>query len=75
MRRLVSGSKEDEYATCTLLYAGLAPEVRSGDWVVPWGRKGDVPENVRDGTTAPEGDESVSTRIFGWYEAEVEQYM
>lgn len=75
MRQLVLGSKEDEYATCTLLYAGLAPEVRSGDWVVPWGRKGVVPENVRNVITAQEGDESVSTRMFGWYEAEVEQYM
>jgi len=74
MRRLVSSAKEEEYAACTLLYAGLAPEVRSGDWVVPWGRRGEVAGDVREGTTAEEGDQSVSARVLEWYEGEVAQY-
>jgi retinol dehydrogenase-12 len=39
---------ESEYELCTLLYTGLAGDVRSRDWVVPWGRKDDVPEHVRE---------------------------
>jgi retinol dehydrogenase-12 len=75
-RLLLTGSKDDEYAACTLLYAGLAPEVRSGDLVVPWGRKGVVSAHVEACTVAKESEEkSVSARLYEWYKEEVRQLM
>jgi retinol dehydrogenase-12 len=35
-----------QHSACTLLYAGLGPDVRSGDWIIPWGRKGNVSEDI-----------------------------
>jgi hypothetical protein len=71
----LSDSKGDEYAACTLLYAGLAPEVRSGDWVVPWGRKGSVPENVKVCRMVREGEQkSVSERVYEWCEERVKEF-
>jgi retinol dehydrogenase-12 len=65
-RWLRGGRTEDELEACTLLYAGLAPGVRSGGWVVPWGRNGNVPEGVMEGTRKY-GDESVSAVLYEWY--------
>jgi retinol dehydrogenase-12 len=75
-RMLLAGSKDDEYAACTLLCAGLAPEVRSGDLVVPWGRQGAVSAHVRGCTVAKESEEkSVSARLYEWYKEEGWQFM
>lgn len=77
MRRLMlSDAKETEYRACTLLYAGLAPEVRSGDWVVPWGRKGSVPEHVRDGAVIKaKVVEAVSAGLYERCREEVKQFV
>jgi retinol dehydrogenase-12 len=67
-RWLRGGRTEHELEACTLLYAGLASGVRSGDWVVPWGRNGNVPEGVMEGTKKHgDGDESVSAVLYEWY--------
>ncbi|KAH3969057.1 hypothetical protein HBH69_209180 [Parastagonospora nodorum] len=68
-RFLPFGAQRTEYDVCTLLYAGLAPRVASGDWVIPWGRKGEVSEFVR-ACTARQNDETngVAAALFEHYE-------
>lgn len=48
---------------CTLLYAGLGPDVRSGDYIVLCGRKIAVPDSVVAGKL---GEES-----WKWYEKHI----
>jgi retinol dehydrogenase-12 len=53
-----------QYAAYTLLYAGLGPDVRSGDWIIPWRRKGNVPENVTACAMRTEGNGKSPIEIF-----------
>jgi retinol dehydrogenase-12 len=46
VRCWMSWLQSTRYIAYTLLYAGLGPNVRSGDWIIPWGRKGNVPDDV-----------------------------
>jgi hypothetical protein len=64
---------EAEKAACSLLYAGLGPDVRSGDWVVPWGRKGEVPEHVRTYLVGTTERGTVSASVYARYEKEMKQ--
>jgi NAD(P)-dependent dehydrogenase (short-subunit alcohol dehydrogenase family) len=79
IRALIPGCscKEDQYAQYTALYAGLAPDVRDGDIVVPWGRKGEVPRAVRElvkGERIADGD-SIGGRFYAWCEEAVSGYL
>jgi retinol dehydrogenase-12 len=68
--------KGPKYGAYTELYAGLAPDVRQGDFVIPWGRIGSVPEHVSASTkVTKEGLESVGARFYEWCEAQVKPYM
>jgi hypothetical protein len=64
---------EAEKAVCSLLYAGLGPDVRSGDWVVPWGRKGEVPEHVRTYLVGTTEEKNVSARVYAHYDEAMKQ--
>ncbi|KAH7070576.1 hypothetical protein BKA63DRAFT_80383 [Paraphoma chrysanthemicola] len=71
MRRFVPAVFNDELekSACTLLYAALGPDVRSRDWVVPWGRKGVVPEFVREGAARTNGKvEPSSASLYALHE-------
>ena len=60
----------------TEFFAGVAPGVQDGDFVVPWGRKGEVPEHVRASKLTKEGEEqSVSARFYEWCEEKVAQFL
>jgi retinol dehydrogenase-12 len=66
----------EELEACTLLYAGFAPGVRSGDWVVSWGRKGGVPEGVREGMVKKGGEtKSGSAVLYEQYNERMRKFM
>lgn len=68
--------KGPEYTAYTLLYAGLGPDVRSGDFVIPWGRKGSVPAHVEESTKVKDGETmSVSARFFEWCREETNPFV
>ncbi|KAF2030672.1 hypothetical protein EK21DRAFT_65133 [Setomelanomma holmii] len=72
----VSPKDEVEKAACTLLYAGLAPDVRSGDWVAPWGRRAVVPEHLQACTMEKHGKEtSSSAQVYARYVVMMRQFM
>ncbi|KAH8722491.1 hypothetical protein GQ44DRAFT_729596 [Phaeosphaeriaceae sp. PMI808] len=77
IRRLVPFSPQDhEYEGYTLLYAGLSPDTRSGDWVIPWGRKSNVPEHVRACLMVESGEEKgFSARLYAWCEINAKLYL
>jgi retinol dehydrogenase-12 len=69
-------SKARDYGAFTLLFAGLAPDVRTGHWIVPWGQKGSVPKEVEKSTVGKEHKEgSVSARSYAWCEEQVRPYL
>jgi retinol dehydrogenase-12 len=76
-RRWVPGMrKEAKFEAYTPLYAGLAPDVRSGDWVVPWGRKGIVPERILEGIARREdGEVSVSAELYDRFREKLRSFM
>jgi retinol dehydrogenase-12 len=52
-----------------VLFAGIAPGVEDGDFVIPPGKKGSVPEHIRTSTAVEKGEEeSVSARFYEWCE-------
>jgi retinol dehydrogenase-12 len=68
--------KEAKFEAYTPLYAGLAPDVRSGDWVVPWGRKGIVPERILEGIARREdGEVSVSAELYDRFREKLRSFM
>lgn len=68
--------KGPKYGAYTELYAGLAPNVKSGDFVIPWGRKGDVPCHLKESTKAgKEGEKSVSAKFYEWCEEQVRPFI
>ncbi|OAL52931.1 NAD(P)-binding protein [Pyrenochaeta sp. DS3sAY3a] len=76
LRGLASAvAKRPEFGAYTELYAGLGPDVRSGDFVVPWGRKGDVPTHIKDNTNDINGGKSVSKTFYEWCEGQVQPYV
>ncbi|KAH7082276.1 hypothetical protein FB567DRAFT_530931 [Paraphoma chrysanthemicola] len=78
MRRFVPAVFNDELekSVCTLLYAALGPDVRSRDWVVPWGRKGAVPEFVREGAAGKnEKVELSSASLYALHESYLTRHL
>ena len=75
--RAVMGAvlKGPKYGAYTELYAGLAPDVRDGDYVIPWGRKGEVPVHILESTRAKDGDRSVGSRFYDWCEEQVRPFI
>ena len=67
-------SKGPKYGAYTELYAGLAPVVKDGDFVMPWGRKGIVPAYIVESTMVKDGT-SVSARFYEWCEEQVTSSM
>jgi retinol dehydrogenase-12 len=61
MPRFVQGT---QYMAYTLLYAGLGPDVRSGDLIIPWGRKGSVPADVIMCTEYKDGEGKIHNQIL-----------
>jgi retinol dehydrogenase-12 len=77
LQKLVPSSmlKANDYGAFTLLFAGLAPDVRTGHWIVPWGRTGNVPEEIRENAVGKEHEEgSVSACSYAWCEEQVRPY-
>jgi retinol dehydrogenase-12 len=68
--------KGQDYIAFTLLYAGLAPDVKSGDWVVPQGRKRSVPDHVRVCITGKNvGEKSVGAKLYDQCEEMVKPFI
>ncbi|KAF2680276.1 NAD(P)-binding protein [Lentithecium fluviatile CBS 122367] len=68
--------KGPKYGAYTELYAGLAPDVHQSDFIIPWGRKGGVPDHLSASTkVAEEGLKSVSARFYDWCEEQVRPFM
>lgn len=67
--------KGPKYGAYTELYAGLAPDVKDGDFVIPWGRKGCVPDHIRGSTGAKAGEKSVSARFYEWCQEQAKPFM
>jgi retinol dehydrogenase-12 len=61
MPRFVQGT---QYMAYTLLYAGLGPDVRSGDLIIPWGRKEIVPGDVVMGVECKDGGGESLSQLF-----------
>jgi NAD(P)-dependent dehydrogenase (short-subunit alcohol dehydrogenase family) len=72
MSAVFKGPKAGAY---TELYAGLAPGVESGDYVIPWGRKGSAPAHVVQSTKGENGEFSVSKRFYEWCEQQVQPFV
>ncbi|KAF2656202.1 short-chain dehydrogenase [Lophiostoma macrostomum CBS 122681] len=72
MSAVFKGPKAGAY---TELYAGLAPGVSSGDYVIPWGRKGEVPPHVVRSMKGVDGQASVSKRFYEWCEQQVQPFV
>ncbi|KAJ4360765.1 short-chain alcohol dehydrogenase [Didymosphaeria variabile] len=66
--------KRARYGAYTELFAGVAPGVEDGDFIVPWGRKGSVPEHVQASMKEGKG-KSVSARFYEWCEAQVRPFL
>lgn len=56
--------KGEDHAACILLYAGMAPDVRGWDWVIPWGRKAGVPGHVAASKVRTNEGKSVSEELY-----------
>jgi retinol dehydrogenase-12 len=70
--RILQGT---QYMAYTLLYAGLGPDVRSGDLIIPWGRRGNVPADVVMCTEHKDGEgESRSQILYGRCEENVKPF-
>ena len=71
--------KGPKFGAYTELYAGLAPGVESGDFVIPWGRKGEVPCHILESTKVGDlkhgNTESVSERFWRWCGVQVKPFM
>ncbi|KAH7392082.1 hypothetical protein DE146DRAFT_661612 [Phaeosphaeria sp. MPI-PUGE-AT-0046c] len=65
LRTLIPGQTHPDREACTLLYAGLAPDVRNGDYIIPWGRKGLVPDSMAS-TMEEEGEMCHAESSFVW---------
>ena len=74
--RVIMGAvfKGPEYGALTELYGGLAPGLNDGDFVIPWGRKGSVPEHIVESTKAVDG-KSVSGQFYDWCSEQVKPFM
>ncbi|KAF2738841.1 short-chain dehydrogenase, partial [Polyplosphaeria fusca] len=67
--------KGPKYGAYTELYAGFAPDVQTGGFYWPWGRKGVVPDHVEESTVAPaDGGKSVAARFYDWCEYETKAF-
>ena len=67
--------KGPKFGAYTELYAGLAPGVDSGDYVIPWGRKGMAPPHIVQSTKDEDGKASVSKRFYDWCERQVQPFV
>jgi NAD(P)-dependent dehydrogenase (short-subunit alcohol dehydrogenase family) len=67
--------KGPQFGAYTELYAGIAPNVKDGDFIIPWGRKGEVPAHIVESTRAVGEMESVSKRFYDWCERQVKPYL
>jgi retinol dehydrogenase-12 len=73
MGAVFKGPKHGAY---TELFAGLGPDLKQGDFVIPWGRKGCVPEHLKKSLNVGEdGLESVSARFYDWCGEQVKPFM
>ncbi|KAH7382246.1 short-chain dehydrogenase [Pyrenochaeta sp. MPI-SDFR-AT-0127] len=73
---MTTAFKGAEYGAYTELYAGLGPDVKSEDFVIPWGRKGSVPNYVKESIVAKDGEvDTVSARFYEWCEKQVKQFI
>ncbi|KAI1413036.1 short-chain dehydrogenase [Hypoxylon sp. FL1857] len=63
----------------TELFAGLSSEVtpeKSGSWVVPWGRFGDIRKDLIQGSRPQsEGGSGIAEKFWEWTEEQVKPYM
>ncbi|KAH7136026.1 hypothetical protein B0J11DRAFT_519763 [Dendryphion nanum] len=75
--RLIMGvvSKGPRYGAYTELFAGLAPGVNDGNFVIPWGRKGNVPDHIAASTKARNGGKSVSAIFYEWCEQQIQPFV
>jgi retinol dehydrogenase-12 len=67
--------KGPKYGAYTELYAGLSSKVRSGDYIVPWGRPGVAPGHLNDGLKPTSKVASTSSRFYDWCEKEVSRFI
>ncbi|CAI6334375.1 unnamed protein product [Periconia digitata] len=67
------------YGAYTELFAALSPEItpaKSGAYIYPWGRFGDLPADVEDAIKSEEeGGTGVADRFVEWCEREVDKYL
>jgi len=76
LRGIMTGVfKGPKHGAYTELYAGLGPDVKQGDFVIPWGRKGSVSEHVSKMVAGEDGKRSVSARFYEWCEEQVKPFM
>lgn len=70
--------KPAKFGAYTELYAGFSNDVTANDngaFLIPWGRKGIIPEHIAKGLkTKEEGGTGVSKKFFEWCETETRKY-
>ncbi|KAM0550325.1 hypothetical protein ACHAPJ_008996 [Fusarium lateritium] len=60
----------------TELYACFSPNVKNGDWVIPFGRVGSVKTGLQNGAkNEPEGGEGTARKFWEWQEEQVKAYL
>lgn len=60
----------------TELYACFSPDVKSGDWIIPFGRVGTIKDSLKDGAKdESEGGKGTASRFWEWQEEQVKQYL
>lgn len=67
--------KPPVFGAYTELYAGLSQQVKSGDWVVPWG-KVDLPRENIANSCKPRADgvSGLSQEFWNWCEQEARAF-
>lgn len=70
--------KGPHYGAYSELYAGLSPDIKfkeQGGFIIPWGRPGQLPEDIAAGLKAEgQGGSGAAEKFWRWCEAQTQSY-
>lgn len=67
--------KGPKYGAYTELFAGLSTKVRTGEFYIPWGRVGEVPEHLVQSMLPGSKHRAVSQRFYDWCEEQTRSFV
>ena len=71
-------SYEPVFGAYTELFGGLSPTVtleNNGAWIIPWGRVGNLRQDIVDGKGKDEGGTGNAQVFWQWSEEQVKNYL